>query len=53
MEPVYQQTRLKRGSKALELWEQWQKTKQALDKKKLDLHMADVDRRYKELLCGK
>ena len=46
----YKGSLLHRNSKAYELYQQWQKSKLPEDKKLLDLHMADVDRRYKELM---
>lgn len=46
----YQGSVLMKASKALELYQEWKKTSKPEDKKKLDDHMKDVDRRYKELL---
>ncbi|WP_396189405.1 hypothetical protein [Flavobacterium sp.] len=45
----YQNSKLHKSSRAHELYQEWQKTKKPEDKKKLDDHMKDVDRRYKEL----
>ena len=39
------------GSKAKELWTEWQKTKDAKDRKKLDDHLKDVNNSY-NLLSG-
>lgn len=41
-----------KGSKALELWNDWQKETKDRNaaQKKLDLHMKDIDQRHKELL---
>jgi hypothetical protein len=47
---VYKGSVLMKGSQALELWQEWQKTKTTESKKKLDNHVKDVDRRYRELL---
>ena len=49
---VYKNSILAKGSKALELWENWQKeTKdRSAAQKKLDLHMKDIFTRHKELL---
>ena len=43
---------LAKGSKALELWEDWQKEKKDRNaaQKALDVHMKDVEKRYNELL---
>ena len=46
----YQNSMLHKSSRAYELYQEWQKTKKPEDKKKLDDHMKDVDRRYKELM---
>lgn len=53
MKPVvYKNSILAKGSKALELWQEWQKEKNDRNaaQKRLDLHMKDVDARHKELL---
>lgn len=49
---VYKGLVLAKGSKALELWEDWQKAKTDRNKfqKALDDHMKDVENRHKELL---
>jgi hypothetical protein len=50
-EVLYKGSVLMKGSKALELWEEWQRAKDRnAAQKKLDQHMKDVDRRHKELL---
>ena len=50
-EVVYKGSVLTKGSKALELWEEWQRAKDRnAAQKKLDQHMKDVERRYQELL---
>lgn len=46
----YKGSILTKGSRALELWQEWDKTKTKEAKKKLDDHVKDVERRYKELL---
>ena len=45
----YQDSFLHKNSKAYELYQDWQKSNKPEDKKKLDTHMKDVYRRYKEL----
>lgn len=50
MSVQYAGSTLMKGSKALELFNEWKKTGKPEDKKKLDQHMKDVDTRYKELL---
>lgn len=49
---VYKGLTLSKGSKALELWEDWQKDTKDRNaaQKKLDSHMKDVENRYRELL---
>ena len=49
---VYRDSVLAKGSKALELWEEWQraKTDRNVKQKALDNHMKDVEQRHKELL---
>ena len=51
---VYKGLGLAKGSTALELWEDWQKEKDQKKRndiqKKLDMHMKDVETRYRELL---
>lgn len=49
---VYRGSVLSKGSKALELWEDWQKAKTDRNKvqKLLDDHMKDVEQRAKDLL---
>ena len=42
---------LAKGSKALELYEQYRKTNDNKDRKKLDDHMKQVENTY-NLLCG-
>lgn len=49
---VYRDSVLSKGSRALELWEEWQraKTDRNVKQKALDLHMKDVEQRHKDLL---
>ena len=49
---VYRDSVLAKGSKALELREEWQraKTDRNVKQKALDNHMKDVEQRHKELL---
>lgn len=49
---VYKGSTLAKGSKALELWEDWQreKTDRNTAQKKLDVHMKDVATRLQDLL---
>jgi hypothetical protein len=49
---VYRNTVLSRGSRALELWQEWQSAKadRNLAQKKLDQHMKEVEQRSKELM---
>jgi hypothetical protein len=49
---VYRNSVLAKGSRALELWEDWQraKTDRNVFQKKLDEHMKDVEQRYKDLM---
>jgi hypothetical protein len=49
---VYRGSVLAKGSRALELWEEWQRDKKDRNaaQKKLDLHMKDVEQRHRELL---
>jgi hypothetical protein len=51
-EVQYKGSILAKGSKALELWEEWQKEKKDRNaaQKKLDAHMKDVNQRAQELL---
>lgn len=50
-EVVYKGSVLMKGSRALELWEEWQRAKDRnVAQKKLDQHMKDVERRYQELM---
>lgn len=48
----YKQHNLARNSRAFELWEAWQnaKTDRNLYQKALDKHLAEVDKRHKEIL---
>lgn len=48
----YKGSVLAKGSKALELWEDWQKAKTDRNKyqKVLDDHMKDVEQRHKDLM---
>jgi hypothetical protein len=48
----YKGSILAKGSKALELWEEWQKEKKDRNaaQKKLDQHMKEVEQRAKDLL---
>ncbi len=49
---VYKGIILAKGSKALELWEDWQREKKDRNaaQKKLDQHMKEVEQRYRDLL---
>lgn len=49
---VYRDVVLAKGSKALELWEDWQRTKsdRNVKQKALDNHMKEVEQRYKDLM---
>lgn len=49
---VYRGSVLMRGSRALELWEDWQSAKQDRNQaqRKLDEHMKEVEQRSKELM---
>ena len=49
---VYRDTVLAKGSKALELWEDWQRAKsdRNVKQKLLDTHMKEVEQREKDLL---
>ena len=51
MKVIYKNTILAKGSKALELWQEWQKatSDRAKAQKKLDDHMKQIDKTYKEL----
>jgi hypothetical protein len=51
-EVKYKDSILAKGSKALELWEEWQKEKKDRNaaQKKLDQHMKEVEQRAKDLL---
>jgi hypothetical protein len=51
-EVVYRGLVLSRGSRALELWEEWQKEKKDRNaaQKKLDAHMRDVEQRHEALM---
>lgn len=52
-EVVYKGMVLSKGSRALELWQEWQKDKSSERnklQKKLDDHMKDVEQRYKTLM---
>lgn len=46
----YKDTQLAKGSRAYDLYLQWQKTKKPEDKKLLDLHLKEVETRGRELL---
>ena len=50
MKNVYRGSILAKGSRALELWQEWQKspTDRAKAQKKLDDHMKAVEKTYKE-----
>ena len=50
---MYRNTVLAKGSKALELYEQYRKTNDNKDRKKLDDHMKAVEATYQELTYGK
>ena len=49
---VYRDSVLAKGSRALELWEEWQRAKinRNVKQKALDNHMKEVEQRHKELL---
>jgi hypothetical protein len=49
---VYRDSILAKGSRALELWEEWQKAKtdRNIKQKLLDNHMKEVEQRHKDLL---
>jgi ABC-type bacteriocin/lantibiotic exporter with double-glycine peptidase domain len=51
MKIVYKNSILAKGSRALELWQQWQhsKTDRARAQKVLDAHMQQVEKTYQEL----
>lgn len=51
-EVKYKDSVLAKGSKALELWEDWQRAKsdRNVKQKALDTHMKEVDQRHKDLL---
>ncbi len=51
-EVQYKGSILAKGSKALELWEEWQKEKKDRNQaqKKLDQHIKEVEQRAKDLL---
>ncbi len=55
-EVVYKGLVLARGSRALELWSEWQKDKSSERnklQKKLDEHMRDVEQRHEALMNWK
>ena len=49
---VYRGSVLAKGSRALELWEDWQraKTDRNVKQKALDTHMKEVEQKHKDLL---
>jgi hypothetical protein len=49
---VYKGLELSKGSKALELWQEWQRETKDRNaaQKKLDTHMKDVEQRYESLM---
>jgi len=49
---VYKGSVLAKGSRALELWEDWQRAKSDRNvfQKKLDDHMKEVEQRHQDLL---
>lgn len=47
---IYRGSILAPNSKAFELWELWQKTKDNKDKTKLDLHLKQLDKDANELM---
>lgn len=51
-EVVYKDCVLAKGSRALELWEEWQKAKSDRNQKQkaLDNHMKEVDQKERDLL---
>lgn len=48
--PVYRGSIIAPNSKAFELWELWQKTKDNKDKTKLDMHLKQLDKDANELM---
>jgi hypothetical protein len=50
-EPMYRGSVLKRNSKAFEMWEAWQKTKDNKERKALDDHMKRLDVEAKDLMA--
>lgn len=54
-EVVYRGLVLAKGSRALELWDEWQKEKKDRNaaQKKLDAHMRDVEQRHEALMHWK
>lgn len=49
MQPTYRDSTLAKGSLALQLYQEWQKSKKPEDKKKLDQHMKQVEDNYRKL----
>jgi hypothetical protein len=47
---AYKNHNLATNSEAYRLWEAWKKSGDSKDRAKLDGHLKDVDRRYKELV---
>ena len=49
---VYKGLVLSKGSRALELWEEWQREKKDRNaaQKKLDSHIKDIEQRYETLM---
>lgn len=47
----YKHHNLAQNSEAYQLYETWKKTGDAFYQKKLDAHLREVDRKYKELHC--
>lgn len=50
MKTIYKGMILAKGSKALELYQEWQKSRHKDDEKKFKDHMKDVEKRYQELV---
>jgi hypothetical protein len=48
--PKYRGSLLMRNSKAYELWESWQKSKENKDRSVLDAHMKQLDKDAEELM---
>jgi hypothetical protein len=55
MNVIYKNSILAKGSRALELWQNWQKatSDRAKAQKQLDDHMKAIEKTYKELHYGR